>query len=80
MVAARLSFSGNMVDGATVIESDFCAARDAASVTCAVKVEEPAVAGVPDRSPVCALRFNPEGSEPLAIDQVKGGVPPMTVS
>jgi hypothetical protein len=51
---------------------------DALSVTRTVKVEEPAVVGVPET--VLPARPNPPGSDPLEIDHVYGGIPPVALS
>ena len=40
------------------------------SATWAVKLDVPAVVGVPTITPVAALSDSPAGSEPAAIDQV----------
>jgi hypothetical protein len=45
-----------------------------------VKLEVPAVDGVPEITPVPGVSVSPAGSVPLAIDQVYGGVPPVAVS
>jgi hypothetical protein len=50
------------------------------SVTVAVKVKVPAVVHVPVIAPVEALRLSAGGSEPLLIDHVSGGTPPVAVS
>jgi hypothetical protein len=55
------------VGGFTVSESPALTATDAASVTLTVKLEVPAVAGVPEIVP-SADRFKPDGSDPLDID------------
>jgi len=51
---------------------------DALSVTFTVKLLDPAAPGVPDILP--AARLSPDGSDPLAIDQEYGGVPPVALS
>lgn len=51
---------------------------DALSVTLTVKLEEPAVVGVPDM--VLPERLNPAGSVPLERDHVYGGDPPVAFS
>jgi hypothetical protein len=61
--------------GATiVILRAFEADRLTESVTFAVKSNAPAVVGVPEIAPL-PDSVNPEGSDPLATDHVKGGVP-----
>jgi len=42
------------------------------SVTVMIKVYDPAVVGVPEITPVAALRINPGGGEPLITAQVQG--------
>jgi hypothetical protein len=61
-----------------LIASDRAAVADAdeLSVTFAVKLAVPAVAGVPDIVPP-AERLRPAGSEPLATDHEYGGDPPV---
>ena len=54
----------------------FCG-EPAESDTCAVKLETPIAVGVPEMTPVPLFRDKPEGSEPLDIDHVYGGVPPL---
>ena len=53
-----------------VIEVAKVAFLPLASVTLAVKLEVPAVVGVPDTTPVDAFSVRPAGSEPALIDQV----------
>jgi hypothetical protein len=48
-----------------------------ASVTRTVKLEVPAVVGVPDIIPVPAAKLKPAGKVPVTIDQLEGGVPPV---
>jgi hypothetical protein len=48
--------------------------REPLSVTLTVKPDVPAAVGVPEI--VLPARVNPAGSDPLATDQVYGGVPP----
>ena len=50
------------------------------SVTWTVKLELPEAVGVPEITPVSLLSDRPVGSEPLTIDQVYGGVPPLTAN
>lgn len=49
------------------------------SVTCAVYEDVPTVVGVPDITPVLALRVRPGGNEPEIIAKVYGGVPPLAI-
>ena len=55
--------------GLTVSDSAEVEETDALSVTRAVKLLVPAVAGVPEIMPLPA-RLKPEGNEPVATDQV----------
>jgi hypothetical protein len=48
-------------------------------VTCTVKLNVPAVVGVPLRTPA-VLRLNPAGRAPADTDQLYGGVPPVASS
>jgi hypothetical protein len=56
----------------------------AASFTCAVKrygaVVDAADVGVPLIAPVLGFNDNPGGKDPLEIDHVYGGVPPLACS
>ena len=59
-----------------VRDNALVAVADALSVTCTVKLLDPAVPGVPDIVPPAA-RLNPAGSDPFdVIDHEYGGVPP----
>ena len=60
------------IDRAALVEPD------PLSVTLTVKLEGPAAAGVPEIVP--PERLSPAGSDPLATDQVYGGVPPVALS
>ena len=51
-----------------------------ASVTLMVKLDVPAVVGLPDSVPVEEPRVIPGGRLPLLTDHVYGPVPPLTVS
>lgn len=51
---------------------------DALSVTLKVNVDDPGVVGVPDI--VLPARTKPPGSDPLEIDHVYGGTPPVAFS
>jgi hypothetical protein len=62
----------------TAIVSGAVSDAEALSVTLTVKLEEPAVVGVPEI--VLPDRLSPPGSVPLATDQVYGGVPPVALS
>ena len=50
-------------------------AGDAESVTLIVKLEAPAVVGVPEIAPVAAVSVRPVGSEPEVMLQLYGVVP-----
>lgn len=50
------------------------------SVTRTVKLNVPAVVGVPDITPVEGVRVNPDGSAPPDIDQVYIPLPPDAVN
>ena len=58
-----------------VMVSGLVALAPPAPTTFAVKLDVPAVVGVPPIAPVEALRDRPAGSEPEARDQVNGPVP-----
>lgn len=61
-----------------VMLSDFVATTPTLSVTRAVKVVVPALAGVPERSPA-ELRLMPDGTDPTDTSHVNGAVPPLFV-
>ncbi len=61
-------------------ERALCAVWPAASLTCAVKVNEPETLGVPVILPEEAPTVRPEGSDPEAMLQLYGAVPPVPVS
>ena len=65
--------------GLTVIDKAAVAETDALSVTCTVKLLDPAAPGVPDMVPA-ASRLNPAGSDPLATAHEYGGDPPEATS
>jgi Na+-transporting NADH:ubiquinone oxidoreductase subunit NqrD len=44
-----------------------------------VKLKVPVVVGIPEITPALVM-FRPAGSEPFAIDQLYGAVPPLAVS
>ena len=50
-----------------------------ASLTCTVKLDVPAVAGVPEIAPLALFRVNPAGSDPPLMDQLYGVLPPLAV-
>jgi hypothetical protein len=50
------------------------------STTFAVKVNVPYAVGVPVMAPVEVFKVNPVGSEPLVIENVYGGTPPVATS
>src|SRR5262245_48531284 len=52
----------------------------APALTRTVGLETPVAVGVPEITPVLALRASPAGSVPLTIDHVYGGVPPVAAS
>lgn len=60
------------IDRAAVAEPELL------SVTLTVKFAGPAAVGVPEI--VLPEKLNPAGSDPLATDQVYGGVPPVALS
>jgi hypothetical protein len=68
---------------ATVMLSD-CVAVSAAgmfeSVTIAVKLNVPAVVGVPEIVPLAAANVKPAGSVPVLTLQLYGAVPPLAVN
>ena len=53
-----------------VIDKDLVAVAAFASCACTVKVEVPAVVGVPEIAPVELFKVNPAGRLPEVIDQV----------
>ncbi len=50
------------------------------SVSLTVKLKVPEDVGVPEITPVVALRTSPAGKEPALIDHVYGVFPPVAVS
>jgi hypothetical protein len=52
----------------------------AASVTCTVNDDVPDVVGVPEMTPVDAVRLSPAGNVPAVMLQVYGVVPPVAWS
>jgi hypothetical protein len=50
------------------------------SLTPTVKVELPAAVGVPEITPVLALRVNPAGKLPVLTLQVYGATPPLAAN
>ena len=57
-----------------------CAVGEVESFTCTVKLDVPAVVGVPEITPVEAAKVSPTGSDPELIVQVYGDVPPLAPS
>lgn len=64
--------------GITRKVNSLVAEPDTLSITRMVKVDDPTMVGVPDMTP-CA-RVSPGGSDPLAKNQLYGGVPPDALS
>ena len=62
------------------IDSPFEADALAESTTLTVNEEEPLVVGMPAIVLVLELSESPFGSEPLEIDEVYGGLPPLILS
>jgi hypothetical protein len=62
------------IAGVTGSEKTLVADTDALSITRIVKLDDPTIMGVPDMTP--PKRPNPGGNDPVAKDQVYGGVPP----
>jgi hypothetical protein len=54
-----------------------CAVGAVESVTFTVKLKVPEAVGVPEMTPLDAVKVNPEGSEPELILHVYGIVPPL---
>ena len=54
--------------------ADICGVE--VSVTFIVKVDDPAVVGVPEIFPVVVVSVNPAGKVPDEIDHVRGRLPP----
>ena len=52
----------------------------AESVAWTIKLKVPAAVGVPVIAPVVGVKLRPPGNEPLVIDQVYGGVPPLAAN
>lgn len=69
---------GVAVEATTTLNALF-AVSEFASVTVTVKLEVPAVVGVPEITPA-ALRLNPAGKVPDVTDHVYGAVPPAACS
>lgn len=69
-----------IVKAGALMVSDSAALADAEalSVTLTVKLDEPAVVGVPEIVP--PARLNPAGSDPLPMDHVYGEVPPVALT
>ena len=65
---------------ATVMLNDFvavCAVGAVESVTLAVKLNDPAVVGVPEIVPLAAASVRPAGNAPALTLQLYGVVPPL---
>ena len=67
--------TGAVPDAATVIECDADVVVPPALVALTVNVEDPAVDGVPDSTPVEPFNDNPAGRDPDATANVIGAVP-----
>jgi hypothetical protein len=63
-----------------LIESAFVVVAPILSVNLTVKLKRPSLVGVPEITPVAALRESPRGKAPADIDQVYGAQPPVTAS
>jgi hypothetical protein len=50
------------------------------STTCAVKLNVPDTVGVPVMAPVVVFKLKPVGKEPVIIENVYGGTPPVAAS
>ena len=68
-----------MLEATTVIVNvaDACSAGLSESVTCTVKVFVETAVAVPEITPVDESSDNPDGSIPLAMDQLNGAMPPV---
>ena len=68
-------------DGRAILNesTSIVAVAPAASLTCTVKLDVPAVVGVPESTPA-AVSVNPAGNVPLASDHVYPGVPPLAAN
>jgi hypothetical protein len=65
--------------GALIVNDNPAVAdTDVLSVTFTVKLADPAAVGVPEIVP--AAKLSPTGSDPVAMDQVYGGDPPVALS
>ena len=71
---------GGWAAAATAILNAFVPLLFAASVTCTVNDTVPAVAGVPEITPVDAAKLKPAGSDPALTLQLYGAVPPLACS
>jgi hypothetical protein len=65
---------------AIVIDRALVAVAPTLSATRMVKLDVPAVAGVPLMTPVPAFKVSPEGSDPTVMDHEKGATPPAFVA
>ena len=66
---------GATVAAVMVMELFWVAFGNVPLAACTVKLNEPAVVGVPLNTPLAALRASPAGSVPVAMLQVIGVVP-----
>ena len=71
---------GGCAAAATAILKTFVPVLFAASFTCTVNDDVPAVVGVPEITPVDAARLNPAGNVPALTLQLYGVVPPLACS
>lgn len=55
-------------------------AGDEESDTCTVKLDVPAVVGVPVIAPLVAFKLKPAGKVPVVIFQLYGAIPPVAVN
>jgi hypothetical protein len=69
--------AGGCAAAVTAILSAFVPVLFAASVTCTVNDTVPAVVGVPEITPVDAIRLSPVGNVPAVTLQLYGVVPPL---
>ena len=72
---AELVMIGATVEAVMVMELFWVAFGNVPLAACTVKLNEPAVVGVPLITPVVLLSVRPVGSVPLAMLQVIGVVP-----
>ena len=79
MPPARVALEVTVSVGVMVTSMDLVVTAAAASVTCAVKLKEPEVVGVPLRTPAL-LRVSPAGTVPELSDHVLAPVPPVALN